>query len=245
MSHKMASNGGNVLIVMEAVFAAILGGFWLPSKIGRWCFRLLTAIVFLVYLILAIDVFSTAKQTPSARQGPVSPSPYKLLYGFLIIGLPCLWYSLKGRFSIWPQATAEELAAEEAAKRQIHEDRLLQPDWTFYEQHLQRPAPAALHALYADKKWITSTLLGYSDACSINTFEPLNEDSLIESDDDPTLRIVPIATTDFGDPVYLKPGPTEPDAVYVTWHDGGDTEVLADSVSHFVEHLKQTNKAVE
>ena len=121
---------------------------------------------------------------------------------------------------------------------------LLQPNWHFYEHHLRRPAPAALRALYADEKLITSTLLEYSDECSINTFEPLNESSLNEGAEDTAPPVVAIATTDFGDPIYLKPGPTESDAVYVTYHDGGDTEVLADSVSGFVDRLKQANKAI-
>ena len=138
----------------------------------------------------------------------------------------------------------EQLEAEQGAKRQSFEAALQQPNWSFYEHHLQRPAPASLRALYADEKLITSTPLNYSDDCCVNTFEPLNENSLYEGAEDASLPVVIIATTSFGDPIYLKPGPTESDAVYVTYHDGGDTEILADSVSGFVYRLKQVNKAI-
>ena len=49
--------------------------------------------------------------------------------------------------------------------------RLLQTDWTFYERHLQRPAPAALRELYSDMalidawRGITSRTLSHLDKC--------------------------------------------------------------------------------
>ena len=49
--------------------------------------------------------------------------------------------------------------------------------------------------------------------------------------------VVPIATTDFGDLVYLRPGPAEGDEVCVTYHDG-DTEILADSVEAMAAALR-------
>jgi hypothetical protein len=53
---------------------------------------------------------------------------------------------------------------------------------------------------------------------------------------------VVIATTDFGDSVHVRPGPAEPDAVYVTHHDGGDTEVFAASVAELVQAFRQTDR---
>ena len=50
---------------------------------------------------------------------------------------------------------------------------------------------------------------------------------------------VPIATTDFGDLVYLRPGAAEGDTVYVTCHDGGDTKVFSDSVRAMLVALRK------
>ena len=40
-----------------------------------------------------------------------------------------------------------------------------------------------------------------------------------------------------GDPIYLKPGRDADDSVFITFHDGGDTELLAPSVEQFLERL--------
>lgn len=243
MTHNMTAHGIPALIGMEILFAAMLGGFWLPENIGRWCFRFVTGVVFVIYLVAVIDAFTSAKHAPTG--GDVSQqSPYTLLWGFIIIGLPSLWYTLTGRFSLRSEVSQEELSAANDARRQAFEAILLRPDWSFYERHLRRPAPAALRALYADENLITSTLLDYSDSCSINTFEPLNEESLFASAEDAEQSMIPIATTDSGDPIYLKSGLMESNAVYVAYHDGDDVEVLADSVSAFVHRLKQANKAI-
>ena len=243
-SQKTETSGMLILIGLEVVLVALLAGLWLPATLGRWCFRLVTAVVFSACLAFMIAGFYISRQSSTTRRRVDKESPYKGVPAFVFIGLPCLWYTLKGRFSLCPEVSQEELVAEQAAKRQAVEASLLQPDWSFYEHHLQRSAPADLRALYADEKLITSMLLNYSDECSINTFESLNESSLYEGAEDTAPPVVVFATTDFGDPIYLKPGPTESDAVYVTYHDGGDTEVLADSVAGFVDRLKQANKTI-
>ena len=45
-------------------------------------------------------------------------------------------------------------------------------------------------------------------------------------------------TAGFGDPVYLGPGHDEIDHLYITCHDGGDTEIFEDSVDEFVRKLR-------
>jgi hypothetical protein len=50
---------------------------------------------------------------------------------------------------------------------------------------------------------------------------------------------VAIATTDFDDAVYLRVGAAEADTVYLTHHDGGDTEVFAESLGEMLATLKQ------
>ena len=41
------------------------------------------------------------------------------------------------------------------------------------------------------------------------------------------------------DAVYLRPGATEADTVYVAYHDGGDPEVFAESIGHMLVVLRQ------
>jgi hypothetical protein len=55
----------------------------------------------------------------------------------------------------------------------------------------------------------------------------------------PGFDAVLIATTDFGDAVYLRPGATEADTVYVAYHDGGDTDVFAESIGQMLAVLRQ------
>ena len=128
----------------------------------------------------------------------------------------------------------EKVAAERAA----YEKRILRPDWTFYERHLVRPAPAALRDLYADRTLVTSQGLEYSDLEYITTFDALDEQGLLDARPWLGFDAVPIATGQFGDPIYLRPGPSEIDVLYITHHDGGDTEVFAESVTAMVETLR-------
>lgn len=233
-SQKAQSGGLLILAGLEVVLLGLLAGFWLPARIGRWCFRVVTGLVFAACLAFMIADFSSSSRTRSK-------SPIHAVPAFLFIGLPSLWYTLSGRFSLRPEKTEEELAAEMALERAAFETALRQPEWAFYERHLRRPIPGALRELYADERLITATLLDYSDTCSINSFFPLNESSLCETPENSGQWVVPVAISDVGDAVYLKPGHDEADAVYMTCHDGGDTEMLADSVSGFVEHLRQAN----
>lgn len=136
--------------------------------------------------------------------------------------------------------TPEEVATE----RRAYEEQLLHPDWAFYERHLQRPVPAALRALYADRALIVTQSLDYPGAEGISTFEALNEQRLLETRSWLGFDAVAIATSESGDAIYLRPGSTEPDKVYITYHDAGedDTDVFAESVAILVEKLKQANQ---
>ena len=156
--------------------------------------------------------------------------------GFVVIALLILWIKdriedmLDRRRATSPKAVAERRA------RQV---RLLNPDWAFYERHLQRPAPAALRELFADHALITSQNLDWEDDVWLSAFAPLHEQDYRNRWLD--LDVVAFATNMYGDPIYLKPGPLEADTVYVTYHDGGDTEVFAESVAAMLEQLRRAN----
>jgi len=84
---------------MELMCAALLAGFWLPARIGHWAFRGLAGLIFLAYA--AYVVYELFFNTPSIISGRRSePSPFNALLGFLLIGLPSLWYSALGRFTL-------------------------------------------------------------------------------------------------------------------------------------------------
>lgn len=223
---------------IEFMCLSLLAGLWLPAKIGNWAFRILAGSVFLAYAsYLIYELFlSGAPFRLSGRRGEASPR--NALLGFVIIGLPSLWFALKGRFSLRAEPSPEQLAAE----RQALEERLLRPDWAFYERHLQRPAPKALRELYASRALLTADVIEYPGENGISTFEPLDEQGLLDASEEPGTDVVPIATSDCGDPIYLRPGPSEPDTLYITCHDGGDTEVFAESVAAMLEKLRQANR---
>lgn len=121
--------------------------------------------------------------------------------------------------------------------RAAYERQLLAPDWTLVERHLGRPVPRALRELYANHRVLTATNLTFAGT-AINTFEPLTEGSLLDTADELGFDILPIATTVFGDPLYLRPGADGGETVYVTHHDGGDTAVFAESVAQLAAGLR-------
>jgi hypothetical protein len=78
-----------------------------------------------------------------------------ILIAALFIGLPVLILWLRDRVAGSRRARRnppEKIAAD----RRGYEQRILRPDWEFYERHLQRPAPLALRELYADRKLVTA-----------------------------------------------------------------------------------------
>lgn len=156
----------------------------------------------------------------------------------IFVGLPLVILKLRDRANrvLRDHRSPPE---KQAVIRQAYEQRILRPDWDYVERYLQRPAPRALRDLYADYVLVTSRDVQYSVDHAISTFEALDERAIADTTAWLAVKAVAFATTDMGDPVYLRSGPSEPDKVYVTYHDGGDTEILAESVSAMLEVLRQ------
>jgi hypothetical protein len=164
-----------------------------------------------------------------------------LLLLALFIGLPIVVLLLRDRIeeADWRRRNPpEKLAAE----RRAYEERLRNPDWDFYERHLQRSAPDALRQLFANHTLIVRQAIQCGDDEVIGSFSPLDEHGLVDSCGWLGFDAVAIATNDFGDMIYLRPGATESDAVYVTRHDGGDTEQLAPDVATFIQFLRRESE---
>jgi len=224
---------------LELMCLSILAGFWLPARFGYWAFRVLTGLVFTVYLAYLIEEFFFTDKPFSLSSRSGSASPLNALLGFLLIGLPSLLFTLFGRFSFRADPSDEQLAHV----RRDHEALLLQPDWEFYGRHLERPIPPALRELFADKDLITGVEFVYADDLGISSFEPLNERGLLDTRDQVGSDVVAFATSDCGDPIYLRPGPTEPNKVYMTSHDDNETTVVAQSVESFLKQLRSCTRA--
>ena len=126
------------------------------------------------------------------------------------------------------------------ADRQARETRLLAPDWTCVERHLQRPIPRALRELHADHALVTQHDIRFSTDCTISSFEPLDEQAMADAREWLGFAAVLFATSEEGDAVYLRPGPAEADVVYLTHHDGGDTEVLATTIDEMLDALRRS-----
>jgi hypothetical protein len=158
-----------------------------------------------------------------------------------IVLVVCFWGLVMAGYVAW-QVRDRRKAKKSEIERKALEDRLLHPDWNFYEQHLQRPAPAALRGLFADRGLITSCGLKYDRSCRISTFMPLDRDGPVDSAGLISHDIIPIAFSDCGDPIYLRPGAAEPDTVYIAFHDDpGKVLVFADSVGAMLEKLRKEN----
>ena len=159
-----------------------------------------------------------------------------LVLVLLFIGLPVSLLRIIDRKRT---RTARHPTASEVAEREAYERRILAPDWLCVERHLRRPPPQALRDLYADHSLVIQRDLQYDDDWLVSTFEPLDEEAMVETSQSLEFDAVVIATTDFGDPVYLRPGAAEADTVHVTYHDGGDTVVCAESIEQMLVVLRQ------
>jgi hypothetical protein len=151
---------------------------------------------------------------------------------FVGLALCVLWIKDKLVFAL-SKKSREKNAELLLSARMEREKQLQSPDWAFYEQHLQRPVPLALKILYSQLELIQSQNFNIPDQDSISTFEPISSTGVIDANDLVDFDIVPIATTDVGDPIFLRPGKDESDSVYIAHHDGGDIESIASSVSEF------------
>jgi hypothetical protein len=153
----------------------------------------------------------------------------------------CFWGLVITMYVLWHVRKRRD-AREGAIRRRAINERLLRPDWEFYERHLGRPAPAALRELYADQSLVTIAGLKYNNKYDISTFNPIADDWLLDTREMIGYDIVAFADSDCGDPIYLRPGSTESDTVYISHHDEPDhIAVFADSVAAMVERLRDAN----
>jgi hypothetical protein len=118
------------------------------------------------------------------------------------------------------------------AAREEFERRLEQPDWQAYELHLGRAVPTELREWFSSAGRLSAS---YQFKDYYVTYAPIDSEG--EKEAAWVLPgIMPFASSD-GDPIFLKPGSSESDAVHIAYHDGGGTEELAPSVNAFLNVL--------
>ena len=112
----------------------------------------------------------------------------------LLVVLPLLLLWLRDRVTavVWRRRNPPEKIA---VARRSYEERILRPDWEFYEHHLQRPVPSALRGLYADQALVTAQGLDYTDSDCISTFEALDRQGLLDTRPWLGFDVVAIATS--------------------------------------------------
>jgi hypothetical protein len=92
---------GSTGLVMIAVATSLLLliGLYNPVRF-RWALRCVTGVVFLTYIGYLIYMVVVEQKSFTWLGNRADTSPTNALFGLLIIGLPCLWYTLTGRLTI-------------------------------------------------------------------------------------------------------------------------------------------------
>jgi len=156
-----------------------------------------------------------------------------LAIALLFVGLPIAL--LRARDVILRRRRSPESLR---AARRAYERRISEPDWACVSRQLQRRVPEALRDLYADVALVTSRDLRYSRDHSISSFEALDQQAIVDATSWLGFEALVLATTDGGDAIYLRAGSSEMDTLYLTYHDGGDTKVFAESVATMLRVLR-------
>jgi hypothetical protein len=162
----------------------------------------------------------------------VSDAWIGVTYVLVLFGAATLLLMARDRFKAagWRRRNPPERLAKE--QRRI-ERRLAAPDWSFYAEHLQRPVPLALVSWFGHT---AKVLKQYSFDDHLIVFTPVDRERLREAW--VVAGVVAFAESN-GDPIYLRPGTGADDSVFITFHDGGDTELLAPSVEQFLARLEE------
>ena len=90
------------LVGIELLGLFLLLGLWTKGRIKNISFRFVAGLVVIAYASYLIYelCFSGKPLTFEGRSSEASPK--KSIVGFIVIGLPCLWFTVFGRFTFSP-----------------------------------------------------------------------------------------------------------------------------------------------
>lgn len=89
-----------ILSGIELMCISVLAGFWLPRRLSRLGFRVLTGMIFLFYTCYIIEEFFLSDKSFDFFDDHDGLSPFEALTAYILIGLPSLWHTLWGRFTL-------------------------------------------------------------------------------------------------------------------------------------------------
>ena len=89
------------VVAMEIPILCLVLGLYDPTRF-RWALRVTTGMVFALYLWYLVDMWVLSDKEFKLFVSRSEASPINALLGFVIIGIPSLIFSLKGRFTLEP-----------------------------------------------------------------------------------------------------------------------------------------------
>jgi hypothetical protein len=93
-----------ILCTVELLAGLLLLGLFNPFRFW-WAFRGVGAIVFLGYVAYLVAMLFEGKVAAPRR---AQPSMLNAIAGLVVFGLPGLWFSLLGRFTMRPEPPSED-----------------------------------------------------------------------------------------------------------------------------------------
>ena len=161
----------------------------------------------------------------------------------LYVGLPVAILTIRDRIFDRERYTPEQLA--EFERRRVR--RILAPDWAFYQQRLERPVPDSLRRLFDKQPTASRGFFDEEDLLFSYQLAPIDESALLDTRHEFRLEVVPFMEGQDdgeGDILFLRPGRTEPNVVYIAYgakKGDGHFEVISSSIDEFVAKLSILN----
>lgn len=90
-----------ILVCLELLGASLITGLWTHGRLQNIAFRITTLMVLILYIDYFLSEFSAAKPL-NANVPRSDASEWNAFLGLIVIGVPCFWFTLRGRFPSKP-----------------------------------------------------------------------------------------------------------------------------------------------
>jgi len=168
-----------------------------------------------------------------------------LLLGFLAVfaviavGVLRLFQNL---VQISAAAFSKGSAIDESTRSHQRLAALRASDWEYYRRYLGRQVPQALIDFCSTDRVLALAQFNSNGTDFQLWFEPIAEDGLVDLNDELGYAILPIAATDVGDTIILRPGAKQRNAVNCVHHDylkdvEEPVEKIASGIEAFLSNL--------
>lgn len=171
------------------------------------------------------------------QEGEASTLRFLSAFGILAAGI-----LLGGRMVYGAFSRSGPTRAEIEERLRLRAERLANPDWDLYERHLGRPVPEKLKEQFGTPEEF-SFPSPFDDGESLEaTWSPIHPSELLIPDEaEDGMEVLPFAWLAEGGVLFLLPGATTPDRVYLMDSGGGENVVLASpSIEDFCSLIRET-----